>query len=274
MSEESIAEKQNKDEISIDDVEGDAAQSKYANLITEAEAFQLLEPLDQSYSTNQNLQGIRKVYKFICDTSRSFSVKLRANLPSKREIIEEMVALKDGKGDITEILEYLIHTTLDHPTFVKKYYAAVSIGEMLVFKPVYIAGNEDINKIIEMADKESAQYIAEMAGTQQPWSDKDSHLEYLLSKVKDSRINETYFLKFLQVGDHDDTEEEIQAAQNTFERKVLRYLKGREEILFLEVPVALEIEKDSMEPILLVNDGKDIIDRFEYFCKLLKKWLL
>lgn len=242
-------------------------------LIPEHRALQLLDPIDQYYSPNVNLQGIRAVYVFIVQASHSFSKKLRTHFATKTEIIEHLEKTAEKYGDLDAIIDYLAHGSDASQAFIKKHYGVVIEEKKPVLRPFYIGGIENIHKVTLFSDKLSANNIHEMAISSHPWRDKESYVEYLAEQIKTNHIEKTYVSHLFDLTPVNDSqkfaEEEQTGAAQVYKNSILPHLHQHEDFLYIEIPHIFEADQAPMEPVLLIRDSEDLLTRYDYFSKLL-----
>jgi hypothetical protein len=231
-------------------------------IVSEIQADSLLTPIDQVYSSSTQLHGIKTVYKYISNATRSVMSNYRTHLPTAVEIDESIRAQSFKVGDINKILEYLTKKTPPNPSFCISYSAALFSDEKLLLKTVFLGGNDNIEKVIDKSDEISAKNIAAKASGSQPWADRISHGEFLTKNINEGKIHETYFLGYFKFDEKDTSKE----CHEIYEKRIVPLLRGRNEILFLEIPLSLRLSDDDDEPILLVNDHRDLKFRYEFLC--------
>ncbi|MES0490646.1 MAG: hypothetical protein ABUK01_11670 [Leptospirales bacterium] len=250
--------------VAFDEVNANSDDPVLERLVTERQALQHLDPLDQAYSPKQNLQGIQFVYQFLAKGTNTFLSSFRNNLPTRRELENELVRIKRKIDHLDDIFDYLSNAASAHLPLIKKYYAAVFEEGELALKPVYIAGDDDIEKVVKKSDEMSAIYIVDKAAISLPWSDKESYLEFLAKTIKEGIKADIYFQGFFKFDSQDENSESTRILQD----RIYPYLKGRDDLLYLEIPRVLEEDEIQSEPIILLNDTKDILYRYEYMSKL------
>jgi len=230
-------------------------------LVSELQAESLLQPLDQVYSPSTHLHGVLYIYRYILNATRSFLGNMRVHLASQTEIAASLQSEKYKIGDLGKILAYLTKFTPPNPPFCLEYYGAILIDERLLLKPVYLCGNENVEKIMDRSDELSARNIVEKAAVSQPWGDRISHGEFLTQKIKDNKIQDTYFLGYFKF----DEEDKSTKCQEVYKRRILPLLKGRSEILYFDIPRVLQTNESVDEPIVLVNENRDLKFRYQFF---------
>lgn len=250
-------------EISLDNVDGPGKRPVLikTQLVSELQAESLLQPLDQVYSPTTSLHGVLYIYRYIVNATRSFMGNMRSHLPTVDEIEASLRHENYKIGDLKKILAYLVKDTPPNPPFCVEYYAAIISDDRLLLKPVYICGNENMEKIIDKSDECGARNIIEKASVSQPWADRISHGEFLTSKIRENKIQDTYFLGYFKF----DEEDQSPKCREVYERRILPLLKGRAEIIYQEIPRGLQSETPGDEPIVLVNDNRDLKFRYQFF---------
>lgn len=235
------------------------------DLVSEMQAESLLQPLDQVYSPSVHLHGILYVYRYILNATRSFHANLRTHLPAASEMEASLKSENYKIGDLNKILAYLTNVSPPNPPFCIEYCAAFLTDERLSLMPVYLCGNENVEKIIDKSDELGARNIVEKASVSQPWADRIGHGEFLTQKIRENKIHETYFLGYFKF----DEEDKSQKCRDIYERRILPLLRGRSEILYFEIPRGLQSDLkagDSVdEPVVLINDNRDLKFRYQFF---------
>ena len=231
------------------------------NLVSEMHAESLLQPMDQVYSPSVHLHGILFIYRYILNATRMFSSNMRAHLPTSFEIEASLKNENYKFGDLKKILAYLTKSSSPNPPFCVEYFAAIISDDRLMLLPVYLCGNESVEKIIDHSDELSVRNIVEKAAVSRPWADRISHGEFLTAKIQENKIQDTYFLGYFKFDDEDKSKNCIEI----YERRILPLIKGRSEILYLEIPRGFQSNEPEDQAIVLINDNQDIKFRYQFF---------
>ncbi len=238
-------------------------------LINENQAQNLLEPVDQTYSSNISLTGIRNVYHSIVKASNAFMVKFRTNPPTYDELYSELKDSTRRFGNLDKILAYLTKESEDsYHTFIVKYYSIILKDDRFSMRPVYFGGSNEINIFTDLADEASITTAYENAYIDRQWTGRGSHLNMLAEKIKENKIHQTYFLGNLAFSNSDPNAID----RIIYERRILPRLKIHPALIYIETPHIFKLDKEKSQHVLLLKNNIDIFDRYEYFTQLLKKF--
>lgn len=236
-------------------------------LINEHQALNLLEPVDQTYSSNISLTGIRNIYRSIVKATNAFFVKFRANPVTFDELYDELKGSSSRFGSLENILAYLTQESDDsYHSYIAKYYSIVIKEQNFSLVPVYFAGPNDLEQLANLADEAAIVTAFENAYIERTWKGRDSHLAHLAEKIKENKIGETYFLGSLQFPESDE------AAKTLYEKRILPRIKNHEGLLYFDPPHIFVTQDDALLPVILIQNNVDVLDRYEYLTKILKKF--